>query len=204
MEMNDTLLQPSVEEEVNLALSQMHPLKSPGPDGYPTSFYQKFWTSIGKEVCKAILNYLNGGHFDEVISCTNIVLIPKVPSPTRVTKYKPISLCNVLYKLIAKVLANRLKKVLPYVIFPEQSAFIPGRLITDNILVSFETLHTIDTQLKGKEGFTALKVDMSKAYNRLELDFQEAVLSKLGFAARWIHLMMSCVWMVSYSILING
>jgi hypothetical protein len=108
-------------------------------------------------------------------------------------EYWPISLCNVLYKLISKVLANLLKHVLPYIISSEQSSFILGRLITDNILVAFETLHTMDSQLKGKEGFMALKLDMSKAYDRLEWDFLEAMLQKLGFANWWIQLLMSCV-----------
>lgn len=82
---------------------------------------------------------------------------------------------------------NHLKLVLPHIISLEQSAFISGRLITDNILVAFKTLHTIDTRLKGKEGFMALKLDMSKAYDRLEWDFLEAVLCKMGFVTRWIH-----------------
>jgi hypothetical protein len=71
-----------------------------------------------------------------------------------------------MYKLISKVLANRLKKILPEIISPNQSAFIPGRLITDNILVAFEALHTMDRKMKGREGFMALKLDMSKAYDR--------------------------------------
>jgi len=144
------------------------------------------------------------GFFYEGINATNIVLIPKVSAPTCVTEYRPISLCNVIYKLIAKVLANRLKVVLPHVISTEQSAFIPGRLITDNILVAFETLHTMDTRLQGKEGFMALKLDMSKAYDRIEWGFLEAILYKLGFAPRWIQLLMTCVRTVTYSILING
>jgi hypothetical protein len=93
------------------------------------------------------------------------VLVPKIKNPTRVTDYRPISLCNVLYKLAAKVLANRMKKVLTEIISPNQSAFVPGRLITDNIIVAFKALHTMDVRLKGRKGFMALKLDMNKAYN---------------------------------------
>ncbi len=84
--------------------------------------------------------------------------------------------------MISKVLANRLKLILPQIIYSEQIAFVSGRLITDNVLVAFETLHTMATRLSGKEGFMALKLDMSKAYDRMELDFLESMLRKLGFA----------------------
>jgi hypothetical protein len=119
-------------------------------------------------VSKAAVHFLNGGNFDGAINSTNIVLIPNVNSPSRVTEYRPISLCNIFYKLIGKVLANRFKQVLPHVISPEHSAFIPIRPITDNILVAFETLHTMDTRIKGKEGYMAIKLDMSKAYDMIE------------------------------------
>lgn len=102
------------------------------------------------------------------------------------------------------MLANRLKVVLLHIISPNQSDFIPGRLITDNILVAFEALHTMDTRMKGKKGFMALKLDMSKSYDRVEWGFLEAIVVKLGFTRRWVELMMNCVRTVTYSILING
>jgi len=203
-DMNNRLLHSFSEEEVQKALFQMHPLKAPGPDGYLAVFYQKNWSTVGRDVCKAVLSFLNGGQLDMGVNSTNIVLIPKVNSPSKPTDYRPISLCNVLYKLISKVLANRLKSILPHIISPEQSAFVSGRLITDNVLVAFETLHTMATRVSGKEGYMALKLDMSKAYDRVEWDFLESMLRKLGFADRWINLLMVCVRSVTYSILING
>jgi ribonuclease HI len=203
-DMNTSLLRNFTMVEVETALSQMHPLKSPGPDGFSACFYQNAWPTVKEEVCQAVLGFLNHDIFYADLNTTYIALIPKIKSPVRVSDYRPISLCNVLYKLISKVLANRLKKVLPIVISPTQSAFIPGRLITDNILVAFEAMHTMSGRMKGREGYMALKLDMSKAYDRVEWGFLEAVMRRLGFAERWIHLMMTCVKTVSYSVLIHG
>ena len=94
-----------------------------------------------------------------------MLIIPKTKSPEKVTENRPISLCNVVYKLISKVLANRLKKVLPHVVSKTQSAFVPGRMIIDNVLIAFETLHHMHNQRSGKMGSMALKLDMSKAYD---------------------------------------
>jgi len=203
-EVNSRLLSPFSDEDVRAALFQMAPLKSPGPDGFSADFYQKNWDTVGGDVCKAVLEFLNGGRFDAGLNSTNIVLIPKVNSPSNPSDFWPISLCNVLYKIISKVLANRLKCFLPTIVSLEQSAFVPSRLISDNVLVAFESLHSMSSRMSGKKGFMALKLDMSKAYDRLEWDFLEAMLRKLGFSQRWINLVMQCVRTVSYSILING
>jgi exonuclease III len=167
-ETNDRLLRPFTAAEVELAIHQMAPLKAPGPDGFNACFYQKNWELIGGEVCNAVISTLNLGVINKEINSTYIALIPKSKNPICVTDYRPISLCNVIYKLISKVLANRLKEVLPTIISPYQSAFIPGRLITDNILAAYETLHTMHSRMYGKKGFMAVKVDMSKAYDRVE------------------------------------
>jgi hypothetical protein len=171
MEMNVELLRPFTEYNIETALNKMHPLKSPRLDGFFACFYQWSWPTVKKEVCNAVLEFLNHDVFDESINSTNIALIPKIKTPTRLVDFRPISLCNVIYKLIAKVLANRMKKVLPHIISPNQSAFIPGKLITDNVLVAFKALHTMDVRMKGKGGYMALKLDMSKAYDRVEWGF---------------------------------
>jgi hypothetical protein len=165
--MNDDLVRDCSMEEIELALFQMGPYKAPGPDGLNASFFQTNWPIMKKEVCNVVMNCLNTGTIPQELNMTHITLIPKSKNPMNVMDFRPISLCNVLYKLISKVLANQLKKILPTIITPTQSAFIPGRLISDNVLAAYETLHTMHTGMWGKKGFMAVKLDMSKAYDRV-------------------------------------
>jgi hypothetical protein len=99
---------------------------------------------------------------------TCVVLIPKVTNPDKMKDLRPISLCNVVYKLVSKVLANRLKLILPEIVSPNQSAFVPGRQITDNILLAYEVTYFMQNKRVGASGYAALKLDMSKAYDRVE------------------------------------
>jgi ribonuclease HI len=190
--------------EVERAIMQMGPRTAPGPDGMPPLFYQSFWPLIGNDVTAAVLSSLNSGSILQAINHTYITLIPKVKSPTRITEFRPISLCNVIYKILSKVLANRLKLILPRIISETQSAFVPGRLITDNILVAFETLHHMKHHMSGKTGSMALKLDMSKAYDRVEWAYLAGVMTKMGFPPQIIALIMECLRTVSYSVLLNG
>jgi len=203
-ELNSLLSATFTREEINSALNQMQPLKSPGPDGFGVSFFKHHWGTIGDKVSEAILNFLEGGYFNPSINNTFIALIPKKDNAASVSDYRPISLCNVVYKIIAKVLANRLKLVLPSIISHNQSAFVPGRLITDNVMIAYEALHSMSSRMSGKKSFMAVKVDMKKAYDRVEWPFLEAMMRTMGFEEKWISLIMTCVMSVSYSVLVNG
>ena len=134
--MNTRLLQEFQASEVEKALKQMHPMKAPGPDGMSPLFYQHFWPTVNSIVTRTMLDFLNHGAAPTNFHETHIVLIPKTKNPERVTDYRPISLCNVVYKLASKAVANRLKLVLQDVICENQSAFVSERLITDNVLVA--------------------------------------------------------------------
>ena len=149
--MNEDLMQEFTMEDVDAALAQKHPFKSPGPNGFSACFYQRSWATICANVGKALLDFLNFGVFYSSLNITHIVLISKIKNHSRITNYRPISLCNMLYKLMSKVFANRMKWVLNSIISPNQSAFLPGRLITDNVIVAFEALHSMNTQLKGRK-----------------------------------------------------
>ena len=131
-EQNTELLFPFTEDEIQEALFTMHPDKSPGPDGMNPTFFQQFWRIIGKDVTRFCLNFLNNCSFSPKLNETNIVLIPKKVNPELVTDLRPISLCNVIYKIISKVLANHLKKILPTINSDSQSAFVKDLQITDN------------------------------------------------------------------------
>ncbi|KAL8100588.1 hypothetical protein AgCh_032736 [Apium graveolens] len=163
-------------------------------------FYQKFWKIMGDDMVTVVRNFLIHGTLEGDIGDTNIVLIPKKKNPVNMTELRPISLCNVVYKVISKVLANRMKVMLDGLISETQSAFIPGRLITDNIMVSYEIMHYMKRKTQGKVGWMALKLDMSKAYDRVEWSFLRAMLKQMNFEDGPINLIMACVCSAKFQI----
>nr|AAM18736.1 putative reverse transcriptase [Oryza sativa Japonica Group] len=177
--MNESLRAEFTREEVKEALDAIGDLKAPGPDGMPAGFYKACWDVVGEKVTVEVLEVLRGGAIPEGWNDTTIVLIPKV-------------------------LANRLKKILPDVISPAQSAFVPGRLISDNILIAYEMTHYMRNKRSGQVGYAAFKLDMSKAYDRVEWSFLHDMMLKLGFHTDWVNLIMKCVSTVTYRIRVNG
>ena len=119
-------------------------------------------------------------------------------------EFRPISLCNNTYKLISKVQANRLRPILPSIITENQSAFIPDHLISDNVLVAFEFMHYLNHKVEAMDNYMSIKLDMSKTFDRVEWNFIKEVMEKMGFAKKWVNLIMLCISFVSYSVIING
>jgi len=185
-DMNEQLCREFTDEEIGDALFQIGPLKAPGPDGFPARFFQRNWGLMKEEVIKAVKAFFADGVMPPEVNETAIVLIPKVAHPERLSEFPPISLCNVLYKIVSKCLVNRLRPFLQELISPNQSAFVPGRLITDNALIAFECLFAIQKSSSARTNFCAYKLDLSKAYDRVDWSFLEKALLKLGFSSSWV------------------
>lgn len=141
--MNDAISKPFEPAEVKAALFQMAPSKAPGVDGFTAGFFQRHWSLVERDLVPALLDFLNGGELPAGFNDTSITLIPKVRNPQDITQFRPISLCPVPYKIAAKTIANRMRMCLDDIISEEQSAFVPGRLITDNVLVAYESVHAM-------------------------------------------------------------
>lgn len=124
--------------------------------------------------------------------------------PEQVSQFKPISLCNVIYKITSKVLTNQLKILLPYIVYENQITFVHGQLILDNVIVGHEIIHYLNSKKQGKVGNFAFKLDMNKAYDKVEWAFVEGILRKLGFDGKFVCMVMRCISLVTYLVLLNG
>jgi Reverse transcriptase (RNA-dependent DNA polymerase) len=138
-----------------------------------------------------------------MIARSNMVLVPKISEPKKVTYFRPISVCNVLYKVISKILCNRLKPYISQLVGNNQNAFIPGRDIADNVILMREVVHFLRSS-RFKHNIFCLKCDLSKAFDRIRWDFIISVLRCYGFPAVYIHWISFCLSSASFTILFNG
>jgi hypothetical protein len=203
-EMNKELCKEVSSEEVGDALFQMGPLKEPDPDGFPARFFQKNWETMKKDVITRVKYFFASRKMPQGINDTTIVLIPKKDDPDCLKDYRAISLCNVIYNIVSKCMVNRLRPLLQDIIAPTQSTFIPGRMIIDNALIAFECLHALKTGNQDCKKFEAYKLDLTKAYDRVDWRYLEGVLRRLCFHTKWIQWIMECVTTVRYSVHFNN
>ncbi|CAA7031134.1 unnamed protein product [Microthlaspi erraticum] len=173
-EVNQSLIKIPTAEEIRAACFSIHPGKAPGPDGFSACFFQSNWATVGGKLVEEIQQFFISGDLPRNINRTHVRLIPKIPSPKKVADYRPIALCNVYFKIISKILTFRLQPVLNDIVTENQSAFVPQRAISDNVLITHETLHYLKTSKAKKRCYMAVKTDMSKAYDRIEWDFVKA------------------------------
>ncbi|XP_072084658.1 uncharacterized protein [Arachis hypogaea] len=203
-EMNEELMANITDEEIKEAVFSMGGLKAPGPDGLNGLFFQQHWDILSKEVCGVVKQIFKEGSVPEDLGETNVVLISKTSQPESMNQLRPISCCNFVYKIVTRVLVGRLRRVLDAIISPVQSAFVKGRLIQDNIVIVQEAFHKLNKKGNHESNDIAIKLDMNKAYDRLEWNFLQRVMEEFGFSKDWVRLMMSCVKSASYRFKING
>lgn len=188
--MNDSLLAPVTDSKIKRAIDGLGALKAPGPDGYNRMFFEKHWDIVKEEVCAAIKSFFIYGHLPTIVNEMNVALVPKISLPENIHHLRPISCCNFLPKIISKILVLRMKSMMNHIITQNQSAFIGGRLIEDNLLVAHEVFHALKKKGRGRKDGIAIKLDMSKAYDRLECDFIQKALTAYGFSPIWVDLLL--------------
>ncbi|CAM8914220.1 unnamed protein product [Rhodiola kirilowii] len=190
-------------EDVERAVFQLSPSKAPGCDGFSAVFFQKFWPEVKFDVATEVLQFFDNGTLNLDQNRTMITLIPKLKQAKRIEDFRPISLCSVFMKIISKMMMSRVQPFLDQIISSNQSAFVKGRVISDNILIAQELMHFLKGRKKQKKAYASLKLDMNKAYDRVEWDFLENMLLRLGFEETWIHKIMICVRTVTYVVRVN-
>eukprot|EP00253_Pinus_taeda_P023364 PITA_23364 len=188
-------------EEVEEAIRSMPNDKAPGPDGFTINFYKACWSIVKQDVWEVVEDSRNSGTILKSLNSTFLALIPKDEEAKTPDKFRPIALCNVIYKIISKVIASRLKTILPGIISEEQSGYVEGRAILDNILLAQEMIHSLHSR---KEAGMLMQLDLSKAYDKVSWKYLEVVLRAFGFCRTWIKWIMALIKSPRYSILING
>lgn len=189
--------------ELHTIIKEMRSNASPGPDGLNAAFYKSSWPWTSTDVHQMVTTFYTTAFMQPEINQTHIVLIPKKIQPIIPQDFRPISLCNVIYKIIAKTLADRLKPHLPNFIDHSQATFIKNRHITSNIIITQEIVHSFNLKNWCQRAFL-LKLDLAKAFDRLEWSFIDSALQRLGFQHHFTNLIHACISTPTFSILVNG
>ncbi|GKU86994.1 hypothetical protein SLEP1_g1457 [Rubroshorea leprosula] len=198
---NRSLVAPFSEDEVKKAVWSCGSSKAPGPDDFNFKFIREMWETIKDSVMGFIDDFHRNGKLVRGVNSSFIVLIPKVTNPQKIEEFRPISLIGVMYKVIAKLLANRISLVLDSIIGESQMAFIRGRQMVDSIVIANET---IDAAKRKKMASFMFKMDFVKAYDKVCWDFLDYMMLRMDFDPKWRRWITACLETAEMSILING
>ena len=201
LEANVSLTLPFEEDEIKEGIWSCDGDKSPGPDGFNLRFFKENWDLVKPDLLAFFSEFFVKGHIPKAFSASFLTLIPKNDHPQGLGEFRPICLIRSVYKILSKVLANRLKKVLHLVISECQSAFLGGRNIHDGVVIVNEL---VDLAKRKKEGCMLFKVDFEKAYDTVAWSFLFDMLKRMGFDRKWIQWIRACVSSTSLSVLVNG
>jgi hypothetical protein len=194
------LVRPFDEEEVVGVLNSFNGDKAPGPNGFPLAFFQICWDIIRSDIMGVIRYFHDMGTLAKSLNATFLTLIPKKTDAVEVKDFRPISLVGGVYKILSKVLANRLKIVLPKLISATQNAFDQGRQILDLVLIAYEVL---DSRLMQGQPGVLCKLDIEKAYDHVNWDLLLYLLRRCGFSRQWCKWIQFCISTVRFSIIVN-
>lgn len=196
------LIKPVTDEEIKEVLFKMPNDKSPGPDGFTAEFFKASWSVISKDFTTTVHSFFSKGFLPKGLNTTILALIPKKDDAMEMRDYRPISCCNVLYKVISKIIANRLKGTLPSCISYNQSAFIKDRLLVENLLLATEIVK--DYHKDEISPRCAMKIDVAKAFDSVHWPFLLNTLRALNMPEQFIHWIELCVCTPSFSVQVNG
>eukprot|EP00253_Pinus_taeda_P002612 PITA_02612 len=200
-EQNKALMRAPTMEEVEEIVMNMKKGKAPGPDGFTVEFYKAGWHFLGQEILEVVEESRMKQKICPGINSTFLTLIPESNKSEDAQGFRPIALCNVIYKIIATPIVKRLKPLLSIIISPEQTGFVEGRQILDGLVVTEEMIHSLNQK---KQRGMMIKLDLSKAYDRLSWRYLRMVLEAFGFEQRWIEWVYNMISIPIFSILVNG
>jgi hypothetical protein len=198
----NSLIQPITDQEIWNALKDIGDTKAPGIDGFNSKNFKVSWNVIKSDVFAAIHEFFDHDRLYVAVNCALVTLIPKSSDAKTMKDMRPIACCTTFYKIISKILTTRLSKVIIVVVDESQSAFVPGKVIQDNIIIAHELLRGYNR--KHISPRCAIQMDLQKAYDTVEWTALETIMREMNFPPKFIHWIMVCVSTVSYKYAING
>ncbi|CAK8564698.1 unnamed protein product [Lathyrus sativus] len=184
MDQKESLNALVTDAEIWKSLKGMNDLSAPGIDGFNAKFLKSYWDIIKEDIIKTAKHFFEKNKLYKAANCTLVTLVPKFTATTLIKDYIPISCCTVFYKVISKIKASRLGKVLPSIVHSSQAAFVPGKKIHGHILMAYELIRGYSMRSGAPKCF--IQIDLQKAYDTVERNTLESIMKELNFPQKFI------------------